>query len=137
MLLTAWQVHGDEDVEALLRAGDDPGHDPAQVDESAHVVAHGDVHDEQALVVAGARRRRLGEEVDVEGDLDAMLDDDAQSAEDVRMGGGAVVDVVVVDLHRALVAVGVVIVVVAVCVCGLRESQHRNGEDHQEDQPPM
>jgi hypothetical protein len=52
------------------------------------------------------------------------------------MVGGAIVDVVVVDLHTPAVVTVVRIntVVIAVCVRSLRHRQDRNGQDHQEHQ---
>ena len=72
---------------------------------------------------------------------------------------GLVVDLFFVDLHRPGVRLGLIrmvsrrlsminlllppvalvalaAVIVALCVCRLRECQYRNGEDHQEHEPP-
>jgi hypothetical protein len=51
----------------------------------------------------------------------------------VRMVGGAVVDVVVVDLDTPAVAA----VVVAMSVGSLGHRQDRDGQDHQKDQTPL
>ena len=126
-------MDGDEDVEPLLGVGHDAGDEGTQVDDPADVVAVGHVDDQQTLIRARTRGWILREEVDVEGKADAVLDDDAQRADHVRMVGGAVVDVVVVDLHAPAVA-GMVVEVVG--VRRLCEREHRNGEDHQEHQPP-
>ena len=102
-------------------------------------LAAGDVHDQQALIVVRPRRGSLSSEVDVEGGTEAMLNDDKQPADHVRMVRRAVVDVVAVDLHAPLIPTMVeisTVVVVAVRVRRLRERQHCDGEHHQEDQTP-
>ena len=90
------------------------------------------MHDQDSLVAARPHRRRKSDEVDVERCADTVLDEHDKAADHMWVVGGAVVDVVVVDLH----APPVVAMVNVVRVCGLGYRQHRDGEDHQKRQPP-